>query len=393
MTNTQPETLANIIIEYIKKEGPVTFERFVEMALYYPGLGYYTSEGEKIGPEGDFYTSPEVHPVFGKVLAGQFYEMWRHLGEPSRWQLVEYGAGKGLLARDILDHLRKEHPHCFDTLSYFIIEAGPFFIRKQKETLEGAGIPAGKVKWVDCPARAHGGDGVTGAFFSNELVDAFPFHRVRLRSDGLKEIYVDYRNGEFVELEGPLSDPYLSRYFEEEGVTLEPGQTAEVNLRSRSWLKEISESLSRGFVLTIDYGSSAEDLYTKARFNGTMRCFRRHRLVENPFEAIGAQDITASVNFSSLRRWGEEFGLKAAGPFTQADFLINGGILEQAGGRDDYRYDEDSYSAAHAVKKLILPGGMGSVFRILVQCKGFAEMPPLSGITRRFGRPFTGRIF
>ncbi|MCL6634777.1 MAG: SAM-dependent methyltransferase [Peptococcaceae bacterium] len=386
MAGSAENTLTERIVDRIKKEGPITFERFMEMALYYPGLGYYTSEREKIGPQGDFYTSPEVHPVFGKVLAGQFYEMWQHLGEPRQWQLVEYGAGRGLLARDVLCFLRERHPRSFEALSYYIIEAGPFFILRQKEMLGGAGIPPGKVKWVDGPARAHGGGGITGAFFSNELVDALPFHRVRLRPDGLKEIYVDYKNGEFVEVECPLSDPDLSRYFEEEGVALDEGQTAEVNLRARRWLGEISENLGRGFVLTIDYGGSAEELYAKSRFNGTMRCFRRHRLVNDPYDAIGAQDITASVNFSSLRRWGEAFGLKTAGLLTQAEFLVNGGLLGLAGGRDDYGYDEEAHRTADAVKKLILPGGMGNVFRVLVQYKGFAAVPPLTGLAKRLDR-------
>ena len=387
MTDKSKENLTEIITSLIHKEGPITFEQFMEMALYYPGLGYYTSEREKIGPGGDFYTSPDVHPIFGKVLAGQFNEMWNHLGQPERWQLVEYGAGKGLMARDILSQLGSKHPQCFEALSYYIIEAGPFFIDKQREVLEDAGIPIGKVQWVNNPACIHAGEGITGAFLSNELVDAFPFHRVRLRADGLREIYVETCTEAFVEVEGPLSDPNLSQYFTEERIMLELGQTAEVNLRSRNWLREISENLRRGFILTIDYGSVAEDLYSEARFNGTMRCFRKHRLVENPYEAIGVQDITASVNFSSLRRWGEQIGLKAAGPFTQAEFLISAGILELAGGRNDFQYDEDSYSTASAVKKLILPGGMGSVFRVLIQCKGFTDMPPLSGITKRFSRP------
>lgn len=387
MADKSKEIMAEIIAGRIKKGGPITFEQFMKMALYYPGLGYYTSEREMIGPEGDFYTSPDVHPVFGKVLAGQFNEMWNHLGQPKRWQLVEYGAGKGFMARDILSHLGNKHPQSFKALSYHIIEAGPFFINKQREVLEAAGIPLEKVKWVDHPAYTHTGEGINGAFLSNELVDAFPFHRVRLREDGLKEIYVETRGDAFVEVEGPLSDPYLSQYFDEEGIILEPGQAAEVNLRSRNWLREMNENLRRGFILTIDYGSGTGDLYSTARFNGTLRCFRRHRLVENPYNDIGAQDITASVNFSSLRRWGEEFGLKSAGLLSQAEFLINAGILELAGGRDDYRYDEDAHSTVNAIKKLILPGGMGSVFRVLVQCKGFSDMPPLKGITKRFNRP------
>lgn len=387
MADKSTDSLAEIISSRIKREGPITFEQFMEMALYYPNLGYYASGREKIGPEGDYYTSPGVHPVFGKVLAGQLYEMWSHLEQPRRWQLVEYGAGKGFLARDILNHLRDKHPQSFAALTYYIIETSPYFIYEQQQVLRDAGIPGAKVAWVDNPACVHEGEGVTGVFLSNELVDAFPFHRVRCNAGGQQEIYVDYRSESFLEVEGQLSDPFLARYFVEEGIVLEPGQTAEVNLRSRDWLRELGENLRRGFILTIDYGGSAGEIYSKARFNGTMRCFRRHRLVEDPFESIGDQDITASVNFSSLVRWGEEIGLKAAGHLSQADFLINAGILELAGGRDDFQHDEESYSAANAIKKLILPGGMGSVFRVLVQSKGFPEMPPLKGLTRRFRRP------
>lgn len=380
------ETLAEIIAGRIAGEGPITFEQFMEMALYYPGLGYYTSDREKIGPEGDYYTSPEVHPVFGRVLAGQFQEMWERLGRPERWQLVEYGAGKGFLARDILTHLGREYPESFAAITYYIIEAGPFFIRRQQKVLEEAGIVGGKVQWVETPARVHGGKGIIGAFLSNELVDAFPVHRLRLRPDGLKEIYVDYNCGEFTESEGPLSRPELARYLEEEGLGLETGQTLEINLRSRQWLREIGENLSRGFVLTVDYGGLSEELYSDARFNGTLRCFRRHRLVESPFEAVGDQDITASVNFSSLMRWGGEIGLVTAGLFSQADFLINAGLLEMIGRSGGYEYDSESFNTANAVKKLILPGGMGRVFKVLVQYRGFTEKPALSGTTRRFRR-------
>lgn len=378
------ETLAEIILSTIQKEGQMTFERFMEMALYYPRLGYYTSERERIGPEGDFYTSPDLHPIFGRVMAGQLYEMWLLLGRPEYWQLVEYGAGKGSLARDILLALAKDHPESFKTLTYSIIEAGPYFIQNQQKMLEEAGMSREKVKWVHHPSSTHAGEGITGVFLSNELVDALPFHRVRHGADGLKEIYVDHQQHQWVELEDDPSDPYLSRYFEEEGVVLETGQAAEVNLRSRSWLQEISDNLSRGFVLTIDYGGRSEDLYSRKRFQGTMRCFRRHRLVESPYEAIGGQDITASVNFSSLMRWGEAFGLKPGPLLTQSEFLMNAGILELAGNHDDYTYDHDFYSTAEAVKKLVLPGGMGSVFKVLVQGKGLTAMPILKGTTKRF---------
>jgi SAM-dependent MidA family methyltransferase len=242
------------------------------------------------------------------------------------------------------------------------------------------------VVWTGGPAGDGCAEAVEGVIFSNELVDALPFHRVRAGGDGLKEIYVDHRGGRFTELPGPPSLPELARYFQEEGVCLEEGQTAEVNLQAGRWMQEVAGRLKRGFVLTVDYGATSAELYTPSRYHGTMRCFERHNLVDNPYEAIGRRDITANVNFSSLIRWGEQAGLKTAGLVTQADFLINTGILELIRGNDDYRFDEKAYRDVEAVKKLILPGSMGRVFRVLIQCRGFAEAPPLRGTSSRLFR-------
>lgn len=381
--------LAEIISNRIKDEGPLTFEQFMEMALYYPGLGYYTSNREKIGSCGDYYTGPEVHPIFARTVAGQFAEMWDRLGKPSRWQLAEYGAGKGFMTRDALLHLREKYPACFATVLYYIIEASPSFALQQQEILREAGL-IDKTCWIDSLSGAHSGaqsgGGICGVVFSNELVDALPFHRVLATGQGLQEIYVDWRDGMFVDFTGPLSTPELAQYFKEEGVLLAEGQRAEVNLNARRWLVEVSENMERGFVVTVDYGTTSRDLYSASRFHGTTRCFKRHRLVENPYEAVGEQDITASVNFSSLIRWGESCGLNSAGLVSQSDFLVNAGILELAGGKDDYTYNEEKHSLAEAVKKLVLPGGMGRVFKVLVQYKGFVSAPSLKGTTGRHFR-------
>lgn len=377
--------LAEIISNRIKDEGPLTFEQFMEMALYYPELGYYTSSREKIGAGGDYYTGPEVHPIFARTVAGQYYEMWERLGKPGCWQIVEYGAGKGLMARDALLHLREKYPDCFAGVIYCIIEASPSFIQRQHTVLREAGL-IDKARWTGSLSCAHSGEGICGVIFSNELVDALPFHRVRAAAQGLQEIYVDWRDGEFVDVFGPLSTPELARYFEEEGVLLAEGQKAEVNLNARRWLEEVAGNLGRGFVVTVDYGATSPELYAASRFEGTARSFKRHRLVENPYEAAGEQDITASVNFSSLVRWSEKCGLKCAGFVSQADFLVNAGILELAGGKDDYTYSREKHRLAEAVKKLILPGGMGQVFKVLIQYKGFTETPSLKGTAGKFRR-------
>jgi len=383
--NNAGDTMENIVIGRIKEEGPLTFEQFMEMALYYPALGYYTSARDKIGPGGDFYTGPELHPVFGWTLAEQFAEMWEVLGRPRRWHLVEYGAGTGTLAIDVLGRLRDSHPACFDGVAYSIIEVSPPFVRRQKAALQRAGL-LGKVVWGGGPAGDGCAEGGEGVIFSNELVDALPFHRVRAGGDGLKEIYVDHRGGRFTELLGPPSLPEVARYFQAEGVCLEVGQTAEVNLQAGRWIQAVAGRLKRGFVLTVDYGATAAELYTPSRYHGTMRCFERHSLADNPYETIGRRDITASVNFSSLIRWGEESGLKTAGLVSQADFLVNAGILELIRGCDDYQFDEKAYRDTEAVKKLILPGSMGQVFRVLIQCAGFTGAPSLRGTARRLSR-------
>lgn len=361
--------LKEIIVREIKSKGPITFARFMEMALYYPGLGYYTRPGITTGPAGDFYTSPDVHPAFGQALARLFVKMWEALGRPERWALVEYGAGTGRLARHVLDFLQADQPQAASGLVYWIIEISPYLISLQKEEIAGLGLPPERVVWAKNPEELP--EKNTGCIFSNELVDSFPVHRVRQPEKGcLKEIYVNFRN-DFFEEEGPLSTPLLSSYFATEDVSLEPGQAAEVNLAARDWLQRAAGILDRGFLLTIDYGGTAPEIYSPSRPEGTLRCFFRHRLTASPYKNIGRQDITASVNFSSLVRWGKEFGLTSLGLFTQARFLIGLGILELIKRpAEDYLFDEKKTKEILAIKKLLHPEGMGEVFRVLLQGKG-----------------------
>ncbi|ACV62506.1 protein of unknown function DUF185 [Desulfofarcimen acetoxidans DSM 771] len=381
---TGAASLTGIIKSFIELEGPVTFARFMEMALYYPELGYYASVREKIGRKGDYYTSSDVHALFAGMIARQAAQMWAILGHPPVWQFIEYGAGKGKLAYDFLNQLQQQYPDCYAALTYWIIDVSPDFREKQQAILSGLNLPPGKVSWADSPAQILElqGNRITGCIFSNELIDAFPVHRVRMREDGLKEIYVDYRDNRFVEVEGLLSEKLLQDYFAKQRVALKTGQTAEVNLAAIKWLKNQAECLEKGYIITIDYGLTSDNLYNRARFDGTLRCFRRHTLNDDPYQYIGEQDITANVNFSALEIWGKEAGLNMAGLVTQSDFLLNAGILDILKTSDDYSFNEKKLHTTLAIKQLIMPEGMGRYFKVLIQHKGLPAEPELIGLRK-----------
>jgi SAM-dependent MidA family methyltransferase len=330
----------------------------MEMALYQPGLGYYTSETTEIGRSGDFYTSPHLHPVFGAMLGKQAEEFWEALGRPGRFDLVEYGAGRGWLAHDMLGYLKGKD--IYGRLCYSIVELNPSMAGRQKALLSDY---KDKVSWAGPSTLT----GVTGAVLSNELLDAFPVHLVAMEG-WLKEVYVDLQGGAFVEILGGLSTPEIEGYFEEFGVALANGQRAEVNLRMKPWLKEVGRTLREGFVLTIDYGYPAYELYAPERGRGTLLCYRGHRTSENPYEGVGLQDMTAHVNFSALKKWGEECGLRPLGFARQGVYLVSLGVdevvTELYGGSPRY-LDEVA-----KIKGLLMPGGMGESHKVMVQYKG-----------------------
>lgn len=366
---TKSETLKDLIAREIMAKGPLTFADYMEMVLYHPGLGYYNGPGVKIGVEGDFYTSADVHSSFGQALAQQFVEMWEVAGRPPKWVLVEYGAGKGRLALHILDHLKNHYPHFMRSLVYIIVEISPYFTEIQKGALKEFNNEECKIVWVGNVRELP--DRFAGCIFSNELVDSFPVHRICRTEDGIKEIYVDYDGDSFCEKEGPLSTPLLELYIREEGIKLAPGQKVEINLAARQWLIDLADRLQKGFILTIDYGNTARELYTPASPEGSLRCFFRHQLIDSPYLNIGRQDITANVNFSALKRWGKEAGLVNLGLLTQSEFLFKLGILDLIQKKQDYVFDAVSLNDILAIKKLLMPGGMGEVFKVLLQAKGF----------------------
>jgi SAM-dependent MidA family methyltransferase len=356
-------TLSSIIIQKIKQQGPIPFYDFMEMALYYPELGYYTSSHEKIGAQGDYYTSSNLTSAFGEMLGSQIEEMWRILGE-KEFKVVEMGAGLGLLSEDVLSYLKKNQ-QLYRDLNYCIVEKSPSLRNEQKKRLE-----AENVSWYVSITEI---SGMIGCIFSNELPDAFPVHVVVMEKE-LMEVFVDYENG-FIEMLKPATCE-LKNYLEELKIILPFGYRTEINLDAIKWIQEIGSTLKKGFVITIDYGYPSDELYQDYRNRGTLMCYYKHTVNETPFEHLGEQDMTTHVNFSALDHWGHKNGLDLCGFTDQVHFLIGLGIdeyLKTLQEKDPINY----YRKMLPVKTLLME--MGETFKILIQNKG-VEGFELSGL-------------
>jgi len=310
----------------IREQGPLSFRDYMEEVLRF----YYSSARSPIGIDGDFYTSSDLDPIFGQLLAAQFEE-WA--GEFENFTVVELGAGKGLLARDILERSR---------FPYFILERSPAMRDRQRELLRGY-----NVQWID-----HLPKGLTGCIFSNEFFDALPVHRVVRRGGILREIYV---NEDFEEVDGPLQV--------EIELPVAEGQVTEVCLEARRWIRDIAASLDRGYHLAVDYGYLRDEYY--AQYHGTLMCYWHHQATEDPYIRIGEQDMTAHVNFSDLM---DEPLLETTLFTTQMDYLIRRGILLEIQ-KLAVSGDAESMQRLLKIKKLILPGTMGERFKVLIQRK------------------------
>ncbi len=366
----------------ISERGRITFETFMDTALYHPEYGYYTSKRARIGKEGDYYTSTNVHKAFGTCIMRQIEEM-SGIMQSRPLNLVEFGAGRGLLCADILSSAREKAPALFQVLRYFIVEKSPDFIEKQKRHLKEMGL-IDKVSWVS-DLKEGLAEGI-GIVVSNELVDAFPVHKVRYSNGRWNEIYVTLENGRFVEAEDTLSDQRLSDFLTKLEGPFEEGYTTEVNLRALDWIREVGDTLKKGFVITIDYGYPQRGLYSSERNRGTLMCYYRHQASEDPYVNIGEQDITSHVDFTSLAEAGKIAGLEVTGFTDQSYFLMGCGIEEEFQSLIDPPLDKgglgevEAFKANITLKKLLMPGGMGGIFKVLIQHKGMGR-PRLRGFS------------
>jgi SAM-dependent MidA family methyltransferase len=356
--------LRALIVDLIRSRGPITVAEYVDLALYHPTLGYYTTARQRSGRGGDFFTSVDVGPIFGEMLAVQLDEMWRLAGAPPSFDLVEAAAGNGRLARDVLDAACRDAPAFYEAVALHLVERSTAARGAQRDTL---GPHTGKLSssGETCPA------GVTGVIFANELLDALPPHQVVMREDGLREVRVTERDGALVAVEGPLSTPQIARSLARVGAELQPGWTAEVNLAAESWMRDAAGRLDRGFLIVIDYGHEAADLFSPVHAAGTLRTFRQHATA--PAERAwlddpGSSDITADIDLTGVRLAAEDAGLTTLAALDQTYFLIGLGIAERLS-----REAGDRVAALRrrlAGKTLLLPGGMGSSHKVLVFGKG-----------------------
>lgn len=379
--------LRTLIIEAIHSapQARLTFERFMEMALYQPKEGYYTHRGGLIGARGDFYTAPHLTPIFGELISQQIVQFWQRLGCPVLFQVVETGAGQGLLASDILANLYRGDPALWQALRYTIVEISEPLRVAQRRRLEA--VPNGpelvaKTQWRSLNEFAPGE--IDGCFVSNELLDAFPVHLVTLANGRWQEIYVafDAQASQFEEVSGPLSNPALASYLDNLNLNLkdyEDGYRTEINLGALDWLETVSQALGRGYILTIDYGYPAAQRYQPRRRAGTLQCYSSHQVNDNPYINIGRQDITSHVDFSALLTRGEELGLRTEGFTRQANFLLGLGLGERLAAINDPAYrvqagltTKQQLAEREALQRLINPTVLGN-FGVLIQSR---QVPP-----------------
>jgi SAM-dependent MidA family methyltransferase len=366
--------LAELLADRIRRFGPLTFADYMRECLYHPTHGYYSkAEAKRFA---DYYTSVDLHPIFGRLLARQFAEMWEYLGRPKEFMLVEAGAGVGRLASQVLDFSASRLSDFYQALNYVAVERSASR-REQTVGRLKRHAEAGRTNIsAEIPLRIP-----TGCLFSNELADALPVHRVVLQGGAPKEIFAGFKEGQFVDHIAELSTCAITEYFATQGIVLQEGQYAEAGLEACDWITEVGRRLERGYVLTIDYGHRAEELFDDHHMRGTLLAYQDHRATENYHASPGQQDLTAHVNFTALEVWGRRSGLETSGLTSQTAFLLAlGQRNEFADLHEQGETEADRVRARLQLKTLIHPEGMGERFQVLIQRKGVANTL-LTGLT------------
>lgn len=368
------ELVARIHAE-IERDGPITFARFMELALYDPAGGYYRAEAARPGRGGDFLTAPETHPIFGATVARALSEAWGRLGRPEPFVLREYGAGTGTLGLTVLAGLEAAGSPLAEALRYDPIEVEP----RRLEALAARFRDAGRSRILVEPSAS--ARPIEGVVFANEVLDALPTHRVVERQGELRELYVGSRAGAFFDVQGEPSTPALAERLRVEDIVLDDGQRGEICLVLDSWMAAAAAGLERGLLLLVDYGYPAVELYDPIRRReGTLRAYVRHRVHDDPYRHVGRQDLTAHVDVSAVERAAEGCGLSHLGTTTQAEFLVGLGMqdLLQAVQADPTTTLEAYLALRSSLMRLLDPGAMGR-FRVMGFGRNWPDGAPPAG--------------
>jgi SAM-dependent MidA family methyltransferase len=367
------------IEQEIRERGPMPFSRYMALCLYDPELGYYSRNTAQFGKAGDFYTSSDVHAVFGRLLARQFDEMWRALGSPKHITVKELGPGRGLFAQDVLDWSEKKFPDFFRAVRYVLDERSPA-LRQRIGTTLSKHLETGKAALVSEPDG-----GAANIVFANEFFDALPVEV--LSSQG--SLRIAFSDGRLVETWAPAADEeleFLDRY----SIHPQPGERVEVPLQSQMHMRAVA-NIECGFLVIVDYGYNREEQLA-GRHRGTLKAIRQHSVSATPYEAPGEQDITADVNFTALAAVAEQQGVRAQKLITQSQFLMGiGETNEFADAFEECRLPQERAKVALQLKHLVTPAGMGESFHVLVASKGVEpeKVSTLAGLG--FGRRVIGK--
>jgi SAM-dependent MidA family methyltransferase len=357
----------------IRESGPMQFSRYMQICLYEPFHGYYSANAEQFGKAGDFYTSSDVHAVFGRLLARQFDEIWQTLDRPPAIEILELGPGRGLFARDVLDWSTKKFPDLFAALTYTLQESSTALRVKLQETLR-AHVATGKARVAADAFIRPAEQGFSRAdirrtlaptvpliVFANEFFDALPVEilsphgklHLALENNRLRETWLPPLAAEL---------EFVDRY----GVHPEAGERIEVPILAQEWIRQIASSITRGLLLIVDYGHTRNEQLA-GRYRGTLMAYRHHSASPEPYQAPGEQDLTAHVNFTALASGCAEAGMRVQELRTQSQFLMGIGEKNQfADAFEECRMPQERAKVALQLKHLVTPFGMGENFKVLI---------------------------
>ena len=366
MIETVSASLTERLKHRIQSEGPITFAEFMRSALYDPAGGYYCKNDiEKWGREGDYRTSPERSKLFAATFARYFARLYEELGSPAQWTILEAGAGSGHFAQGVLQTLASHFPKVFAATRYVIDEVSA---SAQTVCRERTKPFADRIEF----ARVENAKLEPCVIFSNELLDAFPVHRVTRREGELKEFFVDVEvNGNFAWLVQSPTTTRLQAHLDLCETELLEGQIVEISLELENWIETVAASLNKGFVVSVDYGATAAELYSAAnRPFGTLRGFRNHSLVDDVLANPGSHDLTATVNWTAVGKLGELHQLEVVDFKPQDKFLIDAGLLDQLEIESrNANSDADRLRLSTGAREMILPDSMAVKFQVMTQRK------------------------